>query len=810
MSKNSFNSLIVEFKEKKDDILSILKIIIDQKKIEEFKILLQEKQIQNQAEMRLFIKSKYQEFIESMTTMNECKTLINMTQEVLKQLEISIQEFLMDFGENFISKINEKEELNRLINEKQKLKTVYIIMAYLNKANKAISNKKLESSIQLIKIVEERFLITIPNQSNSFRRISELISCLRNEINKILETMMIKWHIETANEQLSIGKSIFFKLKNDKEKQEKKEEVFGSRKENEKFGSVSSNIRQTKNIKESMAMIKNTSNLNFMMNKSSYIKNSIMNQTESIENYNLVNSISNLNINHLEYCFNLFNKVNYATKAQEDFIIQRNQLINNLVSFDAKKEASKDLQYENTFTEILGFIIIQIALYDLMPSLYTRRKFEEIIYNLIQDLLEQINKEFKTFDQIESFLIIQKYIEIFIISCSYVGLFEKLNNNDISSKLRDLMKDKTPTLKSLLSKKYSDNFLANINSDTGRRIKIENPDDLLKYSTQYNLTIDDDVDTLLLRYPYELPYTMLVVDFNEMYKKYIKEIYKYLKPLYEDCSQEIIFSAREYIKAIINAFNLNSAFMQDAVNLVHSAIMCNNVLYCLKSTDFHEKYLIKKLGLNDNEVNEITIDLKNSYIEASQSYQDLIYENLRSRLKTFIGDLQVRKDEFLLLRPINSKSDMEENKDYLEQTYNLFKSISIRYIKKSFFEAMQYIPTIYFEFLFNQNIVKEFNINFIRNLKTDLDVLNGFFNEIKRDKKEFENILDEIYKFCNFFLKKEIEYFQVKNNHERGKIDLSKFKLFITKYKNLKNKKDMLIGFISEQDISNFLKKINY
>lgn len=45
----------------------------------------------NQKQMKEFIKSKYYEFVESIQNINECKTMIKVTDEVLNNLEENIQ-----------------------------------------------------------------------------------------------------------------------------------------------------------------------------------------------------------------------------------------------------------------------------------------------------------------------------------------------------------------------------------------------------------------------------------------------------------------------------------------------------------------------------------------------------------------------------------------------------------------------------------------------------------------------------------------------------------------------------------------------
>ena len=92
MSVNStFDSFVLEFKESRESVINILKIVIEQKKIEEFRTILNSRDHDNQNQMRNFINSKYFHFVESIQNIGECKTMSDVTDEVLSQLENNIQ-----------------------------------------------------------------------------------------------------------------------------------------------------------------------------------------------------------------------------------------------------------------------------------------------------------------------------------------------------------------------------------------------------------------------------------------------------------------------------------------------------------------------------------------------------------------------------------------------------------------------------------------------------------------------------------------------------------------------------------------------
>lgn len=407
--KESFNSLILEFKEKRENVISIIKIVLDQKKVEEFINLLKEKKIENSNSMREFIKKSYKDFIESIFTMNEYKNMISMTEEVLNNLENSIQEFLNDFGDKYISKIKEKEELNNIISEKHNLKISYTIFAYLNKASKALKEKKLESSIQLLNIVEEKFIKNLKSvYCATYKRGFEILNFLKDKLKKHINSLINSWLIEVNAEEKTIGSNIFAKVKSDIIKKERKEFIIGKNNlikdfknkseqsltidfsqkiENNRF---SNNTRATKNIKDSISVLKNTSNINFAMQKSSLVRNSIMNQAQSLDDFDLITMVSNININFVEYCFNLMKKIDLNFNCFDSFIEHRKLAIQNLVSFN-RPFSKVNILVENVYTEVLGYLIIQMALFELMPNYFTKRKYDFIISILIKELCKNLN-----------------------------------------------------------------------------------------------------------------------------------------------------------------------------------------------------------------------------------------------------------------------------------------------------------------------------------------------------------------------------------------------------------------------------------
>ena len=107
-NKNNFESFVIEFKDTREDVMNIVKIIIEQDKIEPFIKFIQIKNVENNNKMKEFIKSKYFDFVESMDNIKECKSVVGKTNDIIEKLEKKIQEFLEEFKLDFIERIKKK------------------------------------------------------------------------------------------------------------------------------------------------------------------------------------------------------------------------------------------------------------------------------------------------------------------------------------------------------------------------------------------------------------------------------------------------------------------------------------------------------------------------------------------------------------------------------------------------------------------------------------------------------------------------------------------------------------------------------
>ena len=220
-NKNNFESFVIEFKDTREDVMNIVKIIIEQDKIEPFIKFIQIKNVENNNKMKEFIKSKYFDFVESMDNIKECKSVVGKTNDIIEKLEKKIQEFLEEFKLDFIERIKKKEQLKQISKEKQKLNTAYIFFAYMNKANIAQKNQQYELSIKTMDYAFNNFLKKFPMTSVVYKKGNELIIKEKEKITSLIQEKLSKWLIDLNKEQKIIGESLFKKIRDEVEKEGK-------------------------------------------------------------------------------------------------------------------------------------------------------------------------------------------------------------------------------------------------------------------------------------------------------------------------------------------------------------------------------------------------------------------------------------------------------------------------------------------------------------------------------------------------------------------------------------------------------------
>ena len=333
-NKNSnFESFVPEFKEGRENVINILKILIEQKKIQPFMQFITIIEEQNQNKMKEFIKSKYFEFVESIDNIKECKVLVKSTDEVLNELENSIQEFLKNFKIDFIERIRKKEEFKNMLKEKEKLNVSYILFAYMNKADLALRQHQFQLCIRLMNTANNKYLRRFPVTSIVYKKGEELINKFKGKIKSIIQEKLTKWLIDVNTEQSIIGNKVFKKMKINNENNEKN--GFGMNEKNDnKIGKKS--LRTTKSIVDSLLLIRNTSNLSHMINKNSIAKASIVATGEINEEleYDIFYLVSNIDLKFLDEAYKIYKNVDIDTKFLDFFRSFRQGQMRDLIKIE--------------------------------------------------------------------------------------------------------------------------------------------------------------------------------------------------------------------------------------------------------------------------------------------------------------------------------------------------------------------------------------------------------------------------------------------------------------------------------------------
>lgn len=635
-SKQSFESFIVEFKESRENVISIMKIVIDQQKSELFRQFINIKKKDNQNLMKEFMKSKYYEFVESIHNINETKIQVKGTDEVLNNLEESIQTFLSDFAKNYLDKIRKKENLINLKQEKEKLNIAFILFAYLNKAKDTLKNFQFELTIRLISTASEKYLKRLPIGSSVFRRAESLITYLKNKITSTIEDKLTNWLVEIYREQNNIGLTLYKKLKSERERYFNVKSEFSfmqdlGKESLDSGNKLGKNIRNTKNIVDNLLLIRNTSNLNYMMNKNSLLKSSVLNQADILEEFDIINMVSNVNLNFLESAYSIYKKVDNCSKFTEHFLHFRQSQIQTLISLHDGKNLEKNntnenntnytknlpsntrINYEIYFSDILGFIIIQIAVFELLPMFYTKRKFEDIMNYLLKELYTQISMQFDSLTKTEDFNSFQSSIFIFLQCIERIGVNERIGL-DIKSSLVEMMKEKIKLLNFLLIRRYNNYFVNRLFEEKCVNIEVKNQDEFIKYCAQYSISLDDNSKPISgFIYPFKLPYTHFVIDVNESFKKYVEEIFKFVEPLFSEYENVMHETVRDFIKKINEVFHTFSNFQEHDLNIILAAQICNNIRFIYKSHNFYSQYILRKCNIK----NIISFDTERSFKEST-------------------------------------------------------------------------------------------------------------------------------------------------------------------------------------------------
>ena len=808
-NKNSnFESFVPEFKEGRENVINILKILIEQKKIQPFMQFITTIEEQNQNKMKEFIKSKYFEFVESIDNIKECKVLVKSTEEVLNELENSIQDFIKNFKIDYIERIRKKEEFKNMLKEKEKLNVSYILFAYMNKADLALRQHQFQLCIRLMNTANDKYLRRFPVTSIIYKKGEELINKFKGNIKSIIQEKLTKWLIDVNKEQSIIGNKVFKKMKIYTENNEKSGFGMNEKKDNK---SAKKSLRTTKSIVDSLLLIRNTSNLNHMINKNSIAKASIVATGEINEEleYDIFYLVSNIDLKFLDEAYKIYKNVDIDTKFLDFFRSFRQGQMRDLIKIEHSKidkdKINQSSYYESFFSEIIGFMILQVAIFELYPSFYTKRKFENSMSFLVKELQNNLSIEFETFNTTNDFINLSKSIYIFLDTIDRLGINEKIGI-DIRSLLIEKVKEKVETLNTLLRNKYmmiiKDLILEDHNNNNTKLI-VNNKEELEKYALQYNFDLtQNNID--INKFPIHLPYSKFVIDLNENYKKYINELFRFVKPLYKDYDSVIPNNVSIFLQQLNTPFFEFLSDLNQQINAISLSRIYNNVTYIIKSGEFYTEYVKKICNIRTI----IQIFNKDRLEKVLEHYSQEIYENIKSNIEKLLQDLAV--ENFLPEKENDFCSEyILEIERYINFNLENFQPLSDYFITVCLKDALSYIQSFYLTIIFNENITTKYNYYFIINLKKDIQLLNKYLSGIGY-KFKCDGFNDLITPLENMLVKifdeKKFNEFITENEKFQDKINIEDCLNFLSRYKNIKNKKD-LKGHITESDIKSILKQ---
>ena len=188
-----------------------------------------------------------------------------------------------------------------------------------------------------------------------------------------------------------------------------------------------------------------------------------------------------------------------------------------------------------------------------------------------------------------------------------------------------------------------------------------------------------------------------------------------------------------------------------------------------------------------------------------QSYEEIIYDGIKFKLRQFISDL-IGEDWLTNKINIKHNSYVDNIISYLSTIYFSLFNLSPYYIESSFLDGIKFISKIYLEILFNSNIVKSFNYFSISNLKFDIDILDNYFINISITHPGFKGCMNLIKNVIAIFFNKKIDYFlNNKNFDDENKIKNEDLYKFLMRYKYVKSQDK---NIITADELSLLAKKL--
>ena len=419
--------------------------------------------------------------------------------------------------------------------------------------------------------------------------------------------------------------------------------------------------------------------------------------------------------------------------------------------------------------------------------------------------------------QFEEFLELEGAVITFIKSLSYIGLSEKIETKSLIDKIYEILRNKISIVNFLLIKKYQDIMTSNLYSEKYTFVSITQRSDLTKFVEDFGIENIDDYDDFVQNMfnkvlskineldsgqQLKFPVTDIVYKYKDIYNDYIKKIYLYIKPIFNDSSITIEKLAQEFLKKLNESFISFSNFSEGEIQIVSCACISNNLRFLYFTSDNFSKALSKI-----NPKFQFKIQIKNSFQEAWISYEELIYEKLKNKVEQFVSDVILEEQTEKLNENAEQESELSLFVDYLENAiYSCLYPLGDEYISVFFYDSMCYISKLYFELLLKEKNFISFNLNLILNLKAKLKVVDNYFKKISQNFPHFECCLDNVKLLFDFFIEKKMD---ILNKLSSLHIKPKDFKIFISKYKNYNKKIQLQKNQLTEADLEKIIKSIN-
>ena len=185
----------------------------------------------------------------------------------------------------------------------------------------------------------------------------------------------------------------------------------------------------------------------------------------------------------------------------------------------------------------------------------------------------------------------------------------------------------------------------------------------------------------------------------------------------------------------------------------------------------------------------------------------MIYEQIKKKISKFLSDLT--GENWTPEQPREGpNSYVDDMIAYLNVIYLGLQNLSSHYVETCFRDSVKFTSKEYIGLLFDSGCVKNYNFYGISNLREDVVALEKYFNEI--GKKGFNDCLFPIKNLIDkIFYEKNIEDFHKENQkiEKFYQVDEQKLVNFLSKYKNVKNKKEIK-GKAVESDVQSMIKKL--